>query len=177
MTTENAYSRFIRKGMEHSQGVVEASNLALSVSGILARENTKAAIKAAHHVGASSHVIQSVILKDMNDLGFTSEKKGLFADYKVTGIRPDYFKPQKDGGILFEVERGKTIANNMDLLDLWKTHICKEAQHLFLLVPLIRVTEKGSEQKIFNSVVNRVSTFFHEDLSPIDVASVHIFGY
>ena len=41
----------------------------------------------------------------MNSLGFTSEKKGLFADYKVAGLRPDYFKKVGDSGILFEVER------------------------------------------------------------------------
>ena len=31
-----------------------------------------------------------------------------------------------------EVERGKTTTNNMDLLDIYKCHICEEANHLFL---------------------------------------------
>jgi hypothetical protein len=110
-------------------------------------------------------------------LGFVSEKKGLFAAYKVSGIRPDYFKSLAGGGILFEVERGKTIANNMDLLDVWKTHLCSEAKHLFLMVPNIRVTEKGGSQKIFNTVENRIETFFLSESTPIDVNSVHLFGY
>ena len=35
-----------------------------------------------------------------------------------------------------EVERGKTTTNNMDLLDIYKCHICEEANHLFLFVPI-----------------------------------------
>jgi hypothetical protein len=65
----------------------------------------------------------------------------------------------------------------MDLLDVWKTHICKEAKHLFLLVPTIRETEKGIDQKIYSTVCNRIGTFFQEGVQPIDVESVHIFEY
>ena len=72
---------------------------------------------------------------------------------------------------------GKTIANNMDLLDVWKTHICQEAKHLFLLVPVIRVTEKGGEQKVFKFVEKRIGAFFSPHVKPIDVDSVHLFGY
>ena len=113
----------------------------------------------------------------MEQLGFASEKKGLFANFKVSGIRPDYYKDVPGGGILFEVERGKTIANNMDLLDVWKTHICLQAKHLFLMVPNLRVTEKGKSQKIFSTVENRVETFFLNETTPIDVNTVHLFGY
>jgi hypothetical protein len=96
---------------------------------------------------------------------------------KVPGIRPDFYKPLAEGGILIEVERGKTIANNMDLLDVWKTHICPNANHLFLLVPQVRVTKTGGKQKIYATVLNRVGAFFAEKTEPIDVDSVHIFGY
>jgi hypothetical protein len=137
----------------------------------------KDSIAEVHKFGASSHTVQKSILDQVEPLGFVSEKKGLFAAYKVSGIRPDYFKPIAGGGILFEVERGKTIANNMDLLDVWKTHLCSEAKHLFLMVPNIRVTEKGGSQKIFNTVENRIETFFLDEHKPIDVNSVHIFGY
>jgi hypothetical protein len=65
----------------------------------------------------------------------------------------------------------------MDLLDVWKTHLCSEAKHLFLMVPNVRVTEKGTAQKIFNTVENRIETFFLTESKPIDVHSVHIFGY
>jgi len=177
MEHSEGYEYFVRKDTDKSAGVVEARALAIQVLNILKRSDVVAAISAAHHVGASSHSIQSSILKDMEILGFTSERKGLFADFKVPGIRPDYFKPLTEGGILFEVERGKTIANNMDLLDVWKTHICKDANHLFLLVPRVRRTHKGTEQRIFNTVVNRVGTFFAEGVTQVDVNSVHIFGY
>ena len=155
----------------------EVSKLANSVLEILNYKSVKDAIAKAHVFGASSHTIQKAILPQMLELGFTSEKKQLFSDYKVGGLRPDYYKPLATGGILFEVERGKTIANNMDLLDIWKTHICKEANHLFLLVPNIRVSKNLNEATIFPSVKNRIETFFSENISAIDVDSVHLFGY
>ena len=155
----------------------EVTKLANSVLEILNNKSVKDAIAKAHVFGASSHTIQKAILPQMLELGFSSEKKQLFSDYKVGGLRPDYYKPLATGGILFEVERGKTIANNMDLLDIWKTHICKEANHLFLLVPNIRVSKNLNEAKIFPSVKNRIETFFNENISAIDVDSVHLFGY
>ena len=155
----------------------EVSKLANSVLEILNYKSVKDAIAKAHVFGASSHTIQKAILPQVLDLGFSSEKKQLFSEYKVGGLRPDYYKPLAQGGILFEVERGKTIANNMDLLDVWKTHICKEANHLFLLVPNIRVSKNLNEAKIFPSVKNRIETFFNENISAIDVDSVHLFGY
>ena len=155
----------------------EVSKLANSVFEILNKKSVKDAISKAHVFGASSHTIQKAILPQVLELGFSSEKKQLFSEYKVGGLRPDYYKPLSKGGILFEVERGKTIANNMDLLDVWKTHICKEANHLFLLVPNIRVSKTLNEAKIFPSVKNRLETFFNENISAIDVDSVHLFGY
>ena len=85
---------------------------------ILNKDEILKSISKAHVFGASSHTIQKAILPEMLTLGFTSEKKQLFSQYKVGGLRPDYYKPLSKGGILFEVERGKTIANNMDLLDI-----------------------------------------------------------
>jgi hypothetical protein len=45
------------------------------------------------------------------------------------------------------------------------------------MVPNIRVTEKGRDQKVFNTVENRINTFFLKDSYPIDVNTVHLFGY
>lgn len=160
-----------------AKNLAETLTVSRQVSEILTNKKVKDAIAEVHKFGASSHTVQKTILEQMQSIGFVSEKKGLFASYKVSGIRPDYFKPLVGGGILFEVERGKTIANNMDLLDVWKTHLCKEAKHLFLLVPRIRVTEKGGAQKVFNTVENRIETFFLSESTPIDVHSVHLFGY
>lgn len=171
------YRLFERPGMEKSPNYLEVLELAEKVNLVLQEPEIIAAIHDAHKFGASSHLIQSVILEPMKLLGFSSERKGLFEDMNVAGIRPDYFKPILGGGVIFEVERGKTIANNMDLLDVWKTHICKEAKHLFLLVPKIRISKKGSEQKIFFSVEKRIGTFFLEEALPIDIETVHLFGY
>jgi len=168
---------FSRVDLTSKPELMEVSRLAKSVLQILGTPQIENAIHKAHVFGASSHAIQKAILPQMLELGFTSEKKQLFSEYKVGGLRPDYYKPLSKGGILFEVERGKTIANNMDLLDIWKTHICTEANHLFLLVPNIRVSKNQSEAKIFPSVKNRIETFFNENISAIDVDSVHLFGY
>jgi hypothetical protein len=172
-----SYRVFLRPGLANSQNLTETLTASQQVLDILKTKEVKDAIAEVHKFGASSHTVQKSILDQMESLGFVSEKKGLFASYKVSGIRPDYFKSLIGGGILFEVERGKTIANNMDLLDVWKTHLCSEAKHLFLMVPNIRVTEKGGYQKIFNTVANRIETFFLKESKPINVDSVHIFGY
>ena len=168
---------FSRVDLTSTPELREVSKLANQVLSVLDNKSVSNAIHEAHVFGASSHSIQKAILPQMLELGFTSEKKQLFSEYKVGGLRPDYYKPLAKGGILFEVERGKTIANNMDLLDVWKTHICKEANHLFLLVPNIRVSKNQNEAKIFPSVKNRIETFFNENISAIDVDSVHLFGY
>jgi hypothetical protein len=168
---------FERPGLEDSANLLAVRKLATQVTNIFSIPEIIDGIIQAHVFGASSAKVQAVILKKMNDLGFQSERKGLFKDMTVSGIRPDYYKQLDGGGILFEVERGKTIANNMDLLDVWKTHICREAKHLFLMVPRIRVTGNHQEQKIFQSVEKRIGTFFDEQAHDIDVESVHLFGY
>lgn len=177
MEASESYRVFLRSDLVDSQNLNEALKASRQVSEILKDQKVRDAIAEVHKFRASSHAVQKSILSQMESLGFVSEKKGLFASYKVSGIRPDYFKSLSGGGILFEVERGKTIANNMDLLDVWKTHLCLEAKHLFLMVPNIRVTEKGGSQKIFNTVENRIETFFLSERKPIDVDTVHLFGY
>lgn len=177
MDVTESYRVFLRPGLVGSQNLNDVLEISREVREILSKQGIVEAIAQVHKFGASSQTVQKSILGQMESLGFTSEKKGLFASYKVSGIRPDYFKSLEGGGILFEVERGKTIANNMDLLDVWKAHLCLEAKHLFLMVPKIRVTEKGGSQKIFNTVENRIETFFLDKSTPIDVNSVHLFGY
>jgi hypothetical protein len=168
---------FERPGLEETVNLATVRKLALQVANIFSIPEIAEGISAAHVFGASSAKVQAVILRKMTELGFQSERKGLFKDMTVSGIRPDYFKHLDGGGILFEVERGKTIANNMDLLDVWKTHICPEAKHLFLMVPRIRVTGTHREQKIFQSVEKRIGTFFEKDAHEIDVETVNLFGY
>ena len=180
MNSESAQVKlhtFRRADLPRSENLTQVEKLIKDVDQILNAESVLASIRDAHVFNATSQKIQDVILEDLSKLGFVSEKKGLFADSPVASIRPDYFKSLSGGGIIFEVERGKTIANNMDLLDVWKTHICADARHLFLLVPQIRVSEKGGKQKIYDSVLNRLSVFFKPGLSPIEVDTVTVFGY
>lgn len=82
-------------------------------------------ITAANVPGASSSRVQESFLPYATELGFHSEKKGLFADGQNPGLRPDYFLRVGESGIILEVERGKTTINNMDMLDLWKCHVVK----------------------------------------------------
>lgn len=133
-------------------------------------------IKRVHQVNAHSGAIQNIILKEMTALGFENEKKKLFANAKVKSLRPDYYCRVGSTGILLEVERGKTIMNNMDLLDLWKCHICDHADYLFLLVPEFRPNKKGKKMKTFEPVKNRLGMFF-EPSKYVNVNAVYIFGY
>lgn len=156
----------------------EVENLSQELHAYLNKESVKIEIAKTHLLGASSHQIQKIVKDFVLGLGFSSEKKGLFIEYDVAGLRPDYYKPIGDTGILFEVERGKTNANNMDLLDIWKTHICKQSHHLFLMVPMVRQTERNPNgTKIYTGVKKRVASFFLDRENEINVRSVSIFGY
>ena len=86
-------------------------------------------------------------------------------------------KRSGDGGILLEVERGKTTINNMDLLDLWKCHICREANVLFLFVPSeLRQNESMSPRREFATVSSRLESFF-EPGNETNVEALFLFGY
>ena len=63
----------------------------------------------------------------------------------------------------------------MDLLDLWKCHICREASHLILVVPMV-VRRTNAVKSVYPRVVARLSTFF-EPGNETNVSSVAILGY
>ncbi len=129
-----------------------------------------------HKVNAKSHEIQKIFLDKCIEMGFSSEKKGLFSTSVTTRLRPDYYLPIGDTGLIMEVERGKTTTNNMDLLDLWKCHICEHADYLLLVVPIIRQNSNGGKINIFSHVVNRLSSFF-EPKNQVNVKGCFIIGY
>lgn len=133
-------------------------------------------IRKRHKVHATSVEIQEIIRKKLTEMGFQSEKKGLFKEYSTSGLTPDYYLPIDDTGIILEVERGGTTTNNRDLLDIWKCHICKHARYLFLIVPQERPTSKGKRTKQFMPVSNRLKTFF-EPNNYVNVDAVFLFGY
>lgn len=146
---------------------------------LVAHLNTDSALDLllqANMPGVSSAEVQATFLPFALDLGFTSEAKGLFLEYG-NNLRPDYFRPVRDTGILMEVERGKTTTNNMDLLDFWKCHLCRHAAYLFLMVPqALRHNPDMTPKKEYNSVVKRLETFFVPG-NETNVRAVHIFGY
>jgi hypothetical protein len=121
--------------------------------------------------------VQNVFLQQARGLGFRDESRGLFKGYVSSGLRPDYFMPVGDTGIILEVERGKTTINNMDLLDFWKCHICAHADYLFLMVPVeLRQNETMTARREFAAVRNRLSTFF-ERPNYTNVRGLSLFGY
>jgi hypothetical protein len=141
--------------------------------------NTEAALDLmlrANMPGISSAEVQATFLHFATELGFTSEAKGLFLEYE-NRLRPDYYRPVGNTGILLEVERGKTTTNNMDLLDFWKCHLCRHADYLFLMVPqALRHNPTMTPKKEYNAVVKRLDTFFVPG-NETNVRAVHIFGY
>jgi hypothetical protein len=126
-------------------------------------------------IGGTSHAVDAVLAPVARRLGFESQRKNLFAGYP-TRLRPDWYRSlASGGGILLEVERGKALANNMDLLDLWKCHICREAHHLFLVVPH-RVKRSYGVETVYERVVSRMSTFV-DPTNRVNVATISVFGY
>ena len=143
----------------------------------LQKKEIEKAFQKANSPGNSSSVVQNVFLEKALELGFQSEKKNLFSNIPTTNLRPDYYKKIKDSGIIIEVERGKTIMNNMDLLDMWKCHLCLHADHLFLFVPNdLKHNHNSSTYDCFKKVSDRLSPFFKKP-NFVNVNSLWLFGY
>lgn len=170
------YSILKQEHADKASSFINASKLAEKLRMFLSEESTQKLIAEKHVLGAASTAIQEIVLTAATELGFENEKKGLFASYPVSSLRPDYFRRIGDTGILLEVERGKTTTNNMDLLDIWKCHICDHAKYLFLIVPQARPSANGSVMRHFAQVNKRLAPFFQKR-NYINVEAVFIFGY
>lgn len=134
-------------------------------------------IAVANQPGNSSSLIQNIFAKFAGEIGFRSEARGLFKNYSTAGLRPDYYLPVGNTGILLEVERGKTTMNNMDLLDFWKCHICQHANYLFLLVPReLRQNTSSPVRHEFDAVNRRLAPFFRAE-NYTNVRGLFLFGY
>ena len=130
----------------------------------------------ANQPGQSSALVQAVFLQEASGLGFRDESKGLFKTYQ-SALRPDYYLPISDTGIILEVERGKTTINNMDLLDFWKCHICEHADYLFLMVPSeLRQNQTMSPRREYATVARRLESFFRPD-NYTNVRGLVLIGY
>ena len=156
--------------------LAEVAGIAEQLGDHLASEVVCSAISECHRLHGTSQQIQAILNDKFVQLGFHSEKKGLFREYPVASLRPDFYRSVRNSGILLEIERGKTLTNNMDLLDLWKCHLCAHADFLFLVVPNERASENGQVIRAFNGASRRLSTFF-EPKNYVNVEAVYLFGY
>ena len=154
----------------------QTQRIAVNLRDAMESDVLRTKISAVHQLGSTSQAIQALLQEDLEKLGFQHEKKGLFAKLSVSALRPDFYCKVGRTGILAEVERGKTITNNMDLLDIWKTHLCAEATFLFLIVPMDRKSENGTSIKAYEQASRRLATFF-ERPNYINVDAVFVFGY
>lgn len=165
-----------KENIENRNDFIKANDVFNSLIQFMEETETQNRLEKTHQLFAKSGQIQEIILTKTIELGFSSEKNGLFNNLSVKQLRPDYYlKIDNSAGIIMEVERGKTIANNMDLLDLWKCHICSNANFLFLVIPNIRQTATG-RNIIFETVERRMSTFFNSK-NYTNVDGVFIIGY
>ena len=169
--------KLVQKEHESSAEYAEVNKIGDLLHKHLCKPEIYAKIEEANMPGNSSQKVQNAFLDYANELGFKSEKKGLFINHPTSGLRPDYYLKTNNSGILLEVERGKTTMNNMDLLDLWKCHICSEANYLFLMVPKQLSHNKISKPyNPFNKVVDRMSPFYQNG-NYTNVLALFIYGY
>jgi len=171
-----ARNTYVQKNFAKTKEWTSVSLIADRLESALNSKHVQKSLAAANQPGRSSRDVQDAFLEEAHAIGFADESKGLFSSY-TSALRPDYFMKVGETGIIMEVERGKTTINNMDLLDLWKCHICESANYLFLLVPNeLRQNSRASPRKEFVTVSKRLGTFFEED-NYTNVRGLVIFGY
>lgn len=173
---EIAYKAFQKQSVRLATELEEVSLIAGQLRDYMSTASVCSAIKECHKLNGTSHQVQAVLNDKLAELGFQSEKQGLFAEYPVASLRPDFYRRVQNSGIILEIERGKTLTNNMDLLDVWKCHLCTHADFLFLVVPNERPSENGQVIKAFAGASRRLSTFF-EPRNYVNVEAVCLFGY
>ena len=155
---------FVRSDLAASSEWIEIQEMAAALVGYMNRPGVHAQLSRANVPGSASQKIQDIISHKTAELGFRDESKGLFANYKTRGLRPDYYREVGCTGVILEVERGKTINNNMDFLDFWKCHICRVASFLILLVPIeLRHNDTDRPTQAFHAASNRLESFFRAE--------------
>ena len=169
-------SKYVQDPFRESSEWHHVAAIADQLHAHLSTKDALQKIEEVNQPGKSSARVQDTFLEFAQELGFESEKTGLFCSDDLA-LRPDYFLELDSTGIILEVERGKTTINNMDLLDFWKCHLCPAASYLFLLVPqALRQNESMSPRKEFATVDRRLSQFFKTD-NYTSVRGLCLFGY
>ncbi|MGD0914541.1 MAG: hypothetical protein ABR928_21820 [Terracidiphilus sp.] len=177
MKGDTKYELFSKEPGKFSKDVYErVSKIAEELKAHMDTKSFRSKLELVHKVNGKSQDVQKLIADELVRLKFMPEKRGLFSECEVPSLRPDLYLQLGKSGILVEVERGKTTANNMDFLDVWKCHICAHADFLFLIVPCERARTTGKPTKEFERVKNRIGTFFKRG-NYVNVEEVHLFGY
>jgi hypothetical protein len=143
-----------------------AEALAARITGLWDTEEYKLAV--AHN--ASSSLIQALVAPVLIEGGYVTE---IHQKVGSSGFRPDFLSDC--GRVMVEVERGKTLINNMDMYDMWKCHIHPTANHLILLVPIWYV-RNGGRSATYPNVCRRLGQFFEEG-NGTNVVSLNVIGY
>ena len=155
---------FVRSDLAISSEWAEIQEMAADLIDYMNKPDIQAQLCRANVPGSASQKIQDAISDKTAELGFRDESKGLFASYRTRGLRPDYYREVGCTGVILEVERGKTINNNMDFLDFWKCHICRVASFLILLVPTeLRHNDTDRPTQAFHAASNRLESFFRTE--------------
>lgn len=169
-------NKYVQEPLARGREWKRVAALADELHAHLSTDDALARIAAVNQPRQSSAAVQATFGEFVRELGFESEKVGLFGSDEFA-LRPDYFLKLNDTGILLEVERGKSTINNMDLLDFWKCHLCRHAHYLFLLVPLsLRQNPTMSPRKEFATVARRMQSFFVPG-NYTNVRGLCLFGY
>jgi hypothetical protein len=100
------YREFQKKPVTLPVELEEVRRIAKQLSDHMAKAEVCSAIKEHHVINGSSQQIQAVLRKGIEDLGFESEKRGLFKEQTVSSLRPDFYRQVGTSGILLEIERG-----------------------------------------------------------------------
>lgn len=170
---------FVQNDYVDSDEWLQVKEVAEKLKVFMSSIETRKLIEIANSPGKKSTEVQNIFLNYAISLGFKDESNGLFSEYKNNRLRPDFYKSiGNHSGILLEVERGKTNQNNMDFLDFWKCHICKQAHYLFLVVPnQLRQNESGKiVGRPFRTVSSHMETFFIAE-NYTNVRGLALFGY
>jgi hypothetical protein len=168
---------YVQRSVAESAEYGQVTAIAEQLLAHLNTSDAQALLGAANQPGVSSAAVQAPFASFARGVGFVDESRGLFNGYENKALRPDYFLPVGDTGILLEVERGKTTINNMDLLDFWKCHLCEPASYLFLMVPQeLRQNPLMRPKREYRYVVKRMASFF-VPRNYTNVRGLHVFGY
>src|SRR4051794_39625354 len=95
----------------HAPDVAEARAVADELRENLDSDLVRGALGAIAPVGGTSHQVDEIVHPHAERLGFSSQRITLFEEYPIA-LRPDWYRPMADSGILLEIERGKTVTNN-----------------------------------------------------------------